>query len=140
MQLHFQPNLGCGVCYETVDHACTAFCMPCCHHMHIVHHHCAMRWYLKQRQQNLPCTCPFCRKVVLTVSQFDAIYCFQDNSDASPLESSPVIYADADGFIPYSHASPTHPSLHIVHLTHLSYMFMCVNLIFIFVILCRFTI
>ena len=51
-EILFQPNLGCGICYEGVDRATSAASMHCCHHTHIVHHRCALQWYVKQRQQN----------------------------------------------------------------------------------------
>tara|TARA_B100001540_G_scaffold226900_1_gene201091 strand:- start:326 stop:721 length:396 start_codon:yes stop_codon:yes gene_type:complete len=126
-ELHFQPNLGCGICYEAVEHASTARPMTCCHSTHILHHHCATLWFLKQRQQNIPPSCPFCRTVILSLEDFDRIYTFKDVS--SPRFEP--IYADADAPLPYL------PNFHIVHLTYASYLFMIVNVFFIIVIFLR---
>ena len=124
-QLIFQPNLGCGICYDKVDQASSATSMHCCHHTHIVHHHCALQWYVKQRQQNLDCSCPFCRTTVFTPAQFDQIYTFKDGPVSPPED---ILFPDADG--------PLFPrNIHMVQLTYFSYIFMLVNTFFIFVIL-----
>ena len=132
-EILFQPNLGCGICYEGVDQATSAASMHCWHHTHIVHHRCALQWYVKQRQQNQPCTCPFCRKVIFTPAQFDQIYTCQDGAikdSESESDSFDSVYADGDAPVPYT-------NFHIVQMTYFSYVFMCVNFVFIFVILIK---
>ena len=132
-EILFQPNLGCGICYEGVNQATSAASMHCCHHTHIVHHRCALQWYVKQRQQNQPCTCPFCRQVIFTPAQFDQIYTCQDGAikdSESESDSFDSVYADGDAPAPYT-------NFHIVQMTYFSYVFMCVNFVFIFIILIK---
>ena len=116
-----------------VDQATSATSMHCCHHTHIVHHRCALQWYVKQRQQNQPCTCPFCRQVIFTPAQFDQIYTCQDGAikdSESESDSFDSVYADGDAPAPYT-------NFHIVQMTYFSYVFMCVNFVFIFIILIK---
>ena len=130
----FQPNLGCGICYEGVTDICSAISMPCCHHTHILHHRCAFQWYLAQRKRNLPSTCPFCRSVVLTVAQFDTIYTLQDTRNPDPPTEaiySEKMFPDADGPVLYM------TNMHLVQLSHMSSILMLTNLLFIFVLFFR---
>jgi len=129
-QLVFRPNLGCGICFERVVDPSLAGPMPCCHYVHIVHHRCAVHWYLHQRQRGLPPSCPFCRSEVLSIPQFDALYTF--SSPTTKLDAQPQgIFADADAPLPY-YTGPAN----LVHLTHISYTLMICNLIFVCWIAC----
>ena len=135
-EILFQPNLGCGICYERVDRATSATSMHCCHHTHIVHLRCALQWYVKQRQQNQSSTCPFCRRVIFTPAQFDQIYTCQHGAvkeTDSESDSFDSVYADADTPVPYTnfHLVP------LVQLTYFSYVFMCINFVFIFIIIIK---
>ena len=51
-RLFFHENCGCGICYETVQAAEDATPMFCCHHLHIVHLHCLVKWCVQKRLEN----------------------------------------------------------------------------------------
>lgn len=124
-QLSFQPNLGCGICYEFVADPSTAMPMLCCHHTHILHLHCALKWFLAQRQRGLPPQCPFCRREIMSIPAFDSIYMLSYHADRGPPPDTPV-YTITDEPSPYFNYS-----LHLVQLTNASYALMTCNIIFI---------
>ena len=130
-QLSFRPNLGCGICYESVSDPATASPMLCCHPSHILHHHCAFKWYLAQRQRGLPPQCPFCRHEIMSAPAFDSIYTLTYEADRGPPPDTPI-YTFADEPSPYFNHS-----LHLVQLTNASYALMTCNIIFIVWILTK---
>ena len=73
-RLFFHENCGCGICYETVQAAEDAIPMFCCHHLHIVHLHCLVKWCVQKRLENQESACPFCRKLLFTPAAFDDVY------------------------------------------------------------------
>ena len=78
-RLCFRENHGCGICYEAVGPAEEATCMFCCHHLHIVHNRCLVRWCAQKHLENLPSSCPFCRKHLLMPAQFDELYTWKED-------------------------------------------------------------
>ena len=144
--LILQPDLSCGICMEPLTSVHTSHGLQCCNGSKVVHTRCLLQWYVKQRETDHDITCPFCRATILSVAEFDLIYTFDANTQATCTEASetlepPPLYSDAN-FVHSSDNTMLHPPTHlanmyVLQLTSVAYVFFFINLFFVMTVLVR---
>lgn len=145
-RLFFQANHGCGICYEQVGPAEDAIPMFCCHHLNLVHTHCLVKWCVQKRTQVQNADCPFCRKVLLSPTQFDDLYEWRETPETNTTHTNCINGTDTTteshesrnyilnrasrhilAFFPANQRNPL-SQLQLVRLTLFSYITMLINL------------